>query len=67
MTRYEKGDRNPKLKRLEEISSILKVNINSLKEYDFNDSIDVVYIFMWLEELIPNYVIDVSKVPRVDE
>ena len=67
MTRYEKGDRNPKLKRLEEISSILKVNINSLKEYDFNNSIDVVYIFMWLEELISNYVIDVSKVPRVDE
>lgn len=67
MTRYEKGDRNPKLKRLEEISSILKVNINSLKEYDFNNPIDVVYIFMWMEELIPNYVIDVSKVPRVDE
>lgn len=67
MTRYEKGDRNPKLKRLEEISSILKVNINSLKEYDFNNPIDVFYIFMWMEELIPNYVIDVSKVPRVDE
>ena len=67
MTRYEKGNRNPKLKRLEEISSILKVNINSLKEYDFNNPIDVVYIFMWMEELIPNYVIDVSKVPRVDE
>lgn len=67
MTRYEKGDRNPKLKRLEEISSILKVNINSLKEYDFNNPIDVVYIFMWMEELIPNYVIDVSKIPRVDE
>ena len=67
MTRYEKGDRNPKLKRLEEISSILKVNINSLKEYDFNNPIDVVYIFIWMEELIPNYVIDVSKVPRVDE
>ena len=28
MTRYEKGNRNPKLKRLEEISYILKVNIN---------------------------------------
>ena len=67
MARCEKGDRNPKLKRLEEISSILKVNINSLKEYDFNNPIDVVYIFMWMEELIPNYVIDVSKVPRVDE
>lgn len=51
MTRYKKGDRNPKLKRLEEISSILKVNINSLKEYDFNNPIDVVYIFMWMEEL----------------
>ena len=67
MTRYEKGERNQKLKRLEEISSILKVNINSLKEYDFNNPIDVVYIFIWMEELIPNYVIDVSKVPRVDE
>ena len=67
MIRYEKGDINSKLKRLEEISSILKVNINSLKEYDFNNPIDVVYIFMWMEELIPNYVIDVSKVPRVDE
>ena len=67
MTRYEKGDRNPKLKRLEEISSILKVNINSLKEYDFNNPIDLVYILIWMEELIPNYVIDVSKVPRVDE
>ena len=67
MTRYEKGDRNPKLKRLEEISSILKVNINSLKEYDFNNPIDVVYIFMWMEELIPNYIIDISKVVNVDE
>ncbi len=46
MTKYEKGDRNPKLKRLEEISSMFKVNINSLKEYSFNNLIDVVYIFM---------------------
>ena len=67
MTKSEKGDRNPKLKRLEEIYSMFKVNINSLKEYDFNDPIDVVYMFMWMEELIPNYVIDVSKVTRVDE
>ena len=54
MTRYEKGDRNPKLKRLEEISSILKVNINSLKEYDFNNPIDVVYIFIWMDGYITN-------------
>ena len=49
------------------VESYYTFNINSLKEYDFNNPIDVVYIFMWMEELIPNYVIDVSKVPRVDE
>jgi transcriptional regulator with XRE-family HTH domain len=41
-TRYEKGDINPKLKRLEDISSILNVSINSLREYDFNNPIDIV-------------------------
>ena len=33
MTRYEKGDRNPKDKRLLEISSILNVSSNSIKVY----------------------------------
>jgi transcriptional regulator with XRE-family HTH domain len=67
MTRYEKGDRNPKNERLNEIASILSVNSNSIKKYDYNDPIDIIYILMWIEELIPNYIIDTSKVARVDE
>ena len=31
MTRYEKGDRNPKSDRTKELSDILKVNINAIK------------------------------------
>ena len=35
MTRYEKGERNPKDDRTLEISKILNVNFNSIKKYDF--------------------------------
>ena len=67
MTRYEKGDRNPKDKRLLEISSILNVSSNSIKVYDYKNPTDIIYVLMWLEELIPNYIIDISKVVNVDE
>ncbi|MFV0250092.1 MAG: helix-turn-helix domain-containing protein [Bacilli bacterium] len=33
MTRYEKGNRNPKEERTLEISKILNVNMNSIKKY----------------------------------
>lgn len=54
MTRYERGDRNPKLYRLIELSNILQVNLNSMKQFNFKESIDIIYFFLWLEELIPN-------------
>ena len=65
MTRYEKGERNPKDDRTLEISKILNVNFNSIKKYDFNNPIDLIYIFLWLEELIPNYQIDLSIIQNV--
>lgn len=37
MTRYEKGIRNPKLERLNEISKILNVSTNSIKHYEFKN------------------------------
>jgi len=67
MTRYEKGNRNPKKDRAKEIAEILDVNYNSIKKYDYIEIIDVVYSLLWLEELIPNYHIDLSDVPYVDE
>ena len=35
MTRYEKGDRNPKDERVREIAKLLNVSFNSLKKYDY--------------------------------
>lgn len=34
------------------------MKINSIKEYDFKEPMDIVYIFLWLEELYPDYQID---------
>ena len=65
MTRYEKGERNPKDDRTLEISKILNISFNAIKKYDFNKPIDLIYIFLWLEELIPNYQIDLSIIQNV--
>lgn len=58
ITNYENGIRSPKDDRLLEISNILNVRINTIKEYDFKESADIVYTLMWLEELYPEYQID---------
>ncbi len=60
MTRYEKGDRNPKDERLQEIANILNVNIKCLKEYDFRNQEDIIYILLWMEELYPRMNIDLG-------
>ena len=67
MTRYERGNRNPKDKRLMEIANILNINVNSIREYDFRNPIDLFYILMWMEEIIPKYQIDLSKIPNINE
>ncbi|MDY6072146.1 MAG: helix-turn-helix transcriptional regulator [Bacilli bacterium] len=67
MTSYEKENRNPKEDRTREIANILEVNYNAIKKYDFIEIIDVIYYVMWLEELLPNYQIDLSNVYYVDE
>ena len=67
MTRYEKGNRNPKDERTFEISKILKVNVNAIKKYDYSNMEDIIYTLMWLEELLPNYHIDLSNVPNLND
>ena len=67
MTRYEKGNRNPKDDRTSEIAKILDININAIKKYDYKEPIDLLYTLMWLEELIPKYQIDISKVPNIND
>ena len=65
ITHIEKGERNPKDDRTLEISKILNISFNAIKKYDFNNPIDLIYIFLWLEELIPNYQIDLSIIQNV--
>lgn len=60
MTRYEKGERTPKEDRLGEIANILKVNPRSIGKYDFESPLDIVYMFMWLEELYPKMNVDLA-------
>ncbi|MBE5812575.1 MAG: helix-turn-helix transcriptional regulator [Clostridiales bacterium] len=67
MTRYETGERNPKFERLKEIAEILNVNINSIKFYDYKEPLDIIYTLMWLEELLPNYNVDLYNVPNINE
>lgn len=67
MTRYEKGERNPKDDRTYELSKILKVNYNAIKKYDFKEQSDILYTLVWLEELLPRYQIDLSRIPSIND
>lgn len=61
MARYENGNRNQKESRVLELAEILNVSINSIKLYDYKNPIDIIYTLMWLEELFPNYKIDLPE------
>ena len=67
MTRYEKGDRNPKDERVKKLACLFNVSFNSLKKYDYKKPEDLIYLFFWLEELIPNYRLDLSQVKNIND
>ncbi len=60
MTRYERGDRIPKEDRLLEIAKILNVNVKCLKEFNFRNDEDMIYMLLWMEELYPRMDIDLG-------
>ena len=60
MARYERGDRVPKEERLQEIANILNINVKCLKEYDFKNEEDMIYVLLWMEELYPRMNIDLG-------
>ena len=60
MTRYERGDRIPKEDRLLEIAKILNVNVKCLKEFDFRNDEDIIYMLLWMEEIYPRMNIDLG-------
>ena len=60
MTRYESGERTPKVERLKELSKILLTNINLIKKYDFKSESDLAYLLLWLEIKYPNLRINID-------
>ncbi len=65
ITRYETNERIPKEDRLEELAKILKVSINAIKTYDYTNPNDLIYINIWMEELIPGYKMDIDTLNNV--
>lgn len=55
ISRYENNSRVPSNERLKELAKLYNVSINAIKEYKFNEPIDIIYMLMWLEEQFPYY------------
>ena len=60
LNRYENGERNPSKTRLKELSKILLVNDNLIKQYEFKSISDILYFLLWLEEMFPKMRIDLG-------
>lgn len=70
VTRYETNKRVPNEERLKKLRKLYRVNINSIKPYDFSSLEDSIYILLWMEELYPNsfkYFEIVEKYPKEQE
>ena len=50
-----------------EIANILKVNPKIIKEYNFQNQEDIIYILLWLEEQYPRMSLDFNILERVDD
>ena len=60
MTRYEINERSPKEDRLKELSKILLVSDDFIKQYDYKNELDIIYFLLWLDELFPNLYIELN-------
>ena len=61
ISRYENNSRTPHSGKLEEFAKLYNVNINAIKEFDYDNPIDTIYMFMWLEEQFPGYELDIAN------
>lgn len=61
ISRYENNSRVPSNERLIELANLYNVSINAIKEYKYDDPIDMIYMFMWLEEQFPYYELNLDN------
>ncbi len=66
VTRYETGERNPEKNRTHKIATYLNISYHAIKRYDFKEPLDIIYYLLWLDELFPNYHLDLRDVKDLD-
>lgn len=59
---YEYNDVEPLPGRLEELAELYEVSIDAIRDYDFSNPIDLIYIAMWQEELMPYFDINIDDI-----
>lgn len=59
---YERNEVKPLAGRIEELAELYEVSIDAIRDYDFSNPIDLIYIEMWKEELIPYYEVDLEGI-----
>ena len=59
---YEHNDVQPSDARLEELAELYEVSIDAIRDYDLSNPIDLIYIAMWQEELMPYFDINIDDI-----
>lgn len=59
---YERNEVKPLAGRLEELAELYEVSIDAIRDYDFSNPIDLIYIAMWQEELMPYFDINIEDI-----
>ena len=61
---YERNATKPLPGRLEELAELYEVSIDAIRDYDFSNPIDLIYIAMWQEELMPYFDINIEDISK---
>ena len=59
---YERNAIKPLPGRLEELADLYEVSIDAIRDYDLSNPIDLIYIAMWQEELMPYFDINIDDI-----
>ena len=59
---YERNATKPLQGRLEELANLYEVSIDAIRDYDLSNPIDLIYIAMWQEELMPYFDINIDDI-----
>ena len=59
---YERNAIKPLSGRLEELADLYEVSIDAIRDYDLSNPIDLIYIAMWQEELMPYFDINIDDI-----